>query len=411
MSQTYSYRAVLTSNDMFGSLNAIREATPLARCEEGFWLVTRHADVQKFSKRTGELSDFVSSDPRNMTGYADLRPYGTSEGPLATWITNKLLYSDPPKHTEMRQPVQHQFTRKAIETSAGQIAGDLCRATLAGLDGAAQFDVVADLAVPYVVGVSTRLLGIPEADVPQVYTWLTEVAKADNGAHMMDGGQVDAASEAISQLRDYLRQVASRRRSGESVPSQLLLSPPQPEEPLDDVTIDRMLEMLAGTSSTVGTIVTSFAALADAPDQWARLKDRSVSITAAVEELLRYTSVASGGTRFVIEPFSLHSVDFVPGDTVELDMRSANRDPRVFENPDSLDLGRSPNPHLVFGDGRHRCLGEHVVRVYTQAAVEVLVDTFSALSLPEGPPTLLEDRTGILGYESLKAEVSWAPSA
>lgn len=411
MPETYSYKAVLTGNDLFGGLNAIREATPLAWCEEGFWLVTRHADVQKFSKRTGEFSDFVSSDPRNMTGYADLRPYGTSDGPLASWITNKLLYADPPKHTQMRQPVQPQFTRKAIETSAGQIATDICRAALESLDRAAEFDVVTDLAVPYVVGVSTRLLGIPQADVPQVYRWLTEIAKADNGAHMMNGAQVGDASEAITQLREYLRQMSQRRRSGESVPSQLLLSPARSEEPLDEVTIDRMLEMLAGTSSTVGTIVTSFAALASSPDQWARLKTREVDLTTAVEELLRYTSVASGGTRFVIEPFSLHSVDFVPGDTVELDMRSANRDPRVFDNPDTLDLGRNPNHHLVFGDGRHRCLGEHVVRVYTQAAVEVMVDAFSTLSLPDGPPTLLEDRTGILGYESLKAQVAWAGAA
>ena len=411
MSETYSYKAVLTSDDLFGGLSRIREATPIAWCDEGFWLITRHADVQAFAKRSGKFSDHVTSDPTQMTGYAELRPYGQSGGPLESWITNKLLYTDPPKHTELRRPVQPEFTRKAIENSAGEIAGWICRTTLASLNRSSEFDVVTDFAVPYVVGVSTKLLGIPESDVPQVYLWLTEMAKADNGAHMMNSGQVRASGDAISQLRDYLRHVAGRRRDGEPVPPQLLLAPAGHESQLDEVRIDRMLEMLAGTSSAVGTIVTSFAALATARDQWARLKSRSVQTSVAVEELLRYTSVASGGTRFVTEPFTLHSVEFKPGDTVELDMRSANRDPRVFADPDVLDLSRSPNPHLVFGDGRHRCIGEHVVRVYTQAAIEGMVEAMSELSLPQGPPVLLEDRTGILGYEQLKAAASWEPAA
>ena len=411
MSETYSYKAVLTSDDLFGGLSRIREATPIAWCDEGFWLITRHADVQAFAKRSGKFSDHVTSDPTQMTGYAELRPYGQSGGPLESWITNKLLYTDPPKHTELRRPVQPEFTRKAIENSAGEIAGLICRTDPGRSEPFQRVRRRHGFRRALRRRGLDEVLGIPESDVPQVYLWLTEMAKADNGAHMMNSGQVRASGEAISQLRDYLRHVAVRRHDGEPVPPQLLLAPAGHESQLDEVRIDRMLEMLAGTSSAVGTIVTSFAALATARDQWTRLKSRSVETSLAVEELLRYTSVASGGTRFVTEPFTLHSVEFKPGDTVELDMRSANRDPRVFADPDVLDLSRSPNPHLVFGDGRHRCIGEHVVRVYTQAAIEGMVEAFTELSLPEGPPVLLEDRTGILGYEQLKAAVSWEPAA
>lgn len=403
------YRQVTASGDIYANLNAIRESQPIVECVGGFWLLTRHDACMSILKHDGALSDHVTSDHASVPEYhyEQHRPWGVDTA-VERWATRKLLYTAPPVHTALRETVQDQYMRKTLEETAVEVAREVCQETLAALGGATRFDVVADFAIPYAVGVAARLLGLPTDDRTQIYRWLTDMDKADNVTLMITAQEVADSDEAVQCLRRHIAQCYESRGDIEAPDSQepVMILHTAPGEPVSDAQIDRALELLAGTGSTVGTLVASFAALAAAPDQWAKLLDRTVAPRVAVEELLRFTSVASGAERVVTKPFTLDSTTFHVGDTLLLDLRAANRDPRVFDEPDKLDLARRPNPHLTFGRGTHRCLGEHLTRLETQVALEEWIRTYSAIATPNGGPTRISDREGILGYESLQAEVT-----
>jgi cytochrome P450 len=141
---------------------------------------------------------------------------------------------------------------------------------------------------------------------------------------------------------------------------------------------------MAGHDTTKSMISSGVRELLRHPEQAALLREDAGITNAAIEELLRYESplhVASGGGRWIAEPIVLHGVTLEPGVPVRLLLGSANRDPEIFDDPDSLQLDREAKPHLAFGKGVHFCLGAALGRLEGQVVIPRILRRFPDLAL------------------------------
>jgi cytochrome P450 PksS len=150
----------------------------------------------------------------------------------------------------------------------------------------------------------------------------------------------------------------------------------------DEVAAMIFLLMLAGHDTTANLIGSSILALLEHPEQAARLRDDASIAPAAVEELLRFTTpVPCGAARLTLEDVEFERTTIPKGSKVLGMIISANRDERVFERPEELDLGRDPNRHLTFAFGKHFCLGNQLARMEGQVAIRGLLQRFPDMAL------------------------------
>ena len=143
-----------------------------------------------------------------------------------------------------------------------------------------------------------------------------------------------------------------------------------------------MVVMLLATGATSSIIGTGMEALARRPEELERLhQDRSL-LNTAVEELLRFSSPAVN-LRITLEDVEVGGKRIPTGDVVFCMLGAANRDPEVFVDPDHLDLGRRPNPHLTFGGGIHQCLGAPLARMAAHVAFSRISARWSTVDVDE----------------------------
>ena len=140
----------------------------------------------------------------------------------------------------------------------------------------------------------------------------------------------------------------------------------------------------AGFETTMGLLSNGCAALAAHPDQWRRLRAEPALVSTAVDEFLRFDSPIQNAIRVCREPIVLDDHRIRPGRSVMLLLGAANRDPAAFADPDRLDIGRTPNPHLGFGGGLHRCLGTALARLMGEQVFTALAAGFTEIGRDHG---------------------------
>ncbi|KOU34645.1 cytochrome P450 [Streptomyces sp. WM6378] len=376
----------------------------------GFWAVTRHADVVRVLKDAGTFSSALGATQIRDPDPADLpfiRRMMLNQDPSPS---SRLRSSrgDPNSHGKLRRLVSRAFTPGRIDRFEG-LARERARALLAGArDGAEDgaFDLVADVTDDYALLNLTDLLGVPPGDRGLLLEWTERVIAYQDpdeppvlGA---DGQPVNPRSPAmLAEMFAYAQELAAYKR----------------ERPADDVMTslahselaDAELEMffflltVAGNDTVRGAAPGGFLALAEHPDERRKVTDGQVAVEVAVEELLRWHPPVLTFRRTAGRATVLAGQPIAAGDKVVVFHASANHDERVFADPHRLDLARTPNPHVSFGDGPHVCLGAHFARlqlkVLHQEALRMLPRTELA-----GPPRRLVSNF-INGIKSLPLKV------
>jgi cytochrome P450 PksS len=214
-----------------------------------------------------------------------------------------------------------------------------------------------------------------------------------------------ALPHAIAFLR-YIRSLVKARRANPE--DDLVTALVRAEEAGDQLSEDELVAMIslllvAGHETTVNLIGNGVLALLENRDQMGRLRDNPVLIKVAVEELLRYNGPLETATeRYAREDTTVAGVTIPRGEMVLAVLASANRDERQFEQPERLDLGREPNPHVAFGLGIHYCLGASLARLEGQIAIATLLRRTTNLKLT-APASALRWKRGLVlrGLESL----------
>ncbi|WP_019813953.1 cytochrome P450, partial [Saccharomonospora saliphila] len=300
---------------------------------------------------------------------------------------NSLLENEPPAHTRLRRLVSSAFARghverlrPAVERLAGTMVGTLAERIAA--DGEA--DLLDDLAQPLPIAVITELLGVPGDDGPTLVAWSNAIVKMYE--YGLSDGTRRAAEQAAEEFAEYLRALADqrRRRPGDDLLSHLAGS----ELTGDEVVATAVLLLMAGHEATVNVLGNGVHALLTHRHEWERLvagaKDPAV-VASAAEELIRYDAPLHLFERTATADVQIAGHRIAEGQKVAALLGAAARDPEVFDRPDTLDIGRSPNPHLGFGGGIHYCLGAPLARVEITAALAALARELPGLRPARAP--------------------------
>lgn len=352
----------------------------------GFWAVTRHADVVEVGRDPATYSSWLGG-----VMLADAPPESLAASRLM------MLYQDPPDHTRYRRLVSRHFTPRAVEAWRDRIEA-LAATIIDRVAPRGTCDLVADIAGEMPSLVVAALMGIPDEDGRRLYH-LTEVMhSADPG--LTDGERLAAVIEMHATATATA--AAKRRKPGDDLTSALVTAEIDGEKLTDDeLNWFFLLLVNAGGDTTRNLIAGGVQALLEHPDQLAALRANPDGLLpTAVEELLRWVSPVVHMRRTATVDTRLSGQPIARGEKVVVFYGSANRDERVFPDPDRFDLARDPNPHVAFGGGGpHFCLGSYFARLETAAVLRQIVTRLADLA-PAGPAPRLAS-TFVCGPRSM----------
>lgn len=343
------------------------------------WLITRYADVvsavrdpARFSSAGRVTAILEHLDPAQR---AEIRP-------LESNFAGGLINSDPPDHTRLRALVNTAFTPRVVENMRARVHAIVNELLDAAADRG-EMDVIRDLAYPLPAIVIAEMLGVPPQDRDQFKRWADQTA-AFQGTGRAEYDAVIASQQSLLAMREYIAGLATdrRRKPREDLLSQLVAAEEHGQKlTQEELTSTCVTLLIAGHETTTSLIGHGLLALLQHPDAMAELKNEPPLITTASEEFLRYDSPIQRNIRRAAQDFEFGGQRMKPGQLVILMLGAANRDPRQFSNPDTLDLHRKDNRHMAFGFGIHFCVGAPLARLEGPIAINTVLKRFPELSL------------------------------
>jgi cytochrome P450 len=309
----------------------------------------------------------------------------TNPGVLNGVEPPSLLVADPPEHARLRRLVSRAFTPRAVEGLRHRIQ-EVANTLLDDLNGRTHCDLVAAYASQIPIEIIAEMLGIPRNETPRLQAF------ADPSAKMLTStapswDDFKTAVAALREFEDYLAVHIDRLRRGGAENS--ILSAVLQDSELTDAEVRMFAGLLlgAGFITTTHAFGTAIVTLVGHPNQLARLLAHPEGWPNAVEEVLRYDSVAQIGARVATETLEIDGHIVRAGSTIFLLIGGANRDPAVFEHPETFDTTRvNARDHIGFGSGIHVCLGAALARMELHIGLQALFERFPHLALA-GEPT------------------------
>ncbi|MFD9035247.1 cytochrome P450 [Streptomyces sp. NPDC059567] len=387
------------------AFRVLRDRRPVAWQEEydvlgwppgpGFWAVTRHADVVRVLKDSADYSSCLGATQIRDPDPADL-----------PFIRRMMLNQDPPEHGRLRRLASRAFTPGRIGRFAGTARARARELLKAAVDAGPEVDLVRAVTDDYALLNLTDLLGVPAGDRGLLLTWTERVIAYQDPDEppVLDerGRPVNPRSPAmLAEMFDYARELAAykRKHPADDIMTALATSELLPAE----LEMFFFLLTVAGNDTVRSAAPGGLLALAEHPDARRRLWSGAVTTDRAVEELLRWHPPVLSFRRTAVRDTELAGRPIAAGDKVVVFHASANHDERVFTDPHRLDLDRTPNPHVSFGEGPHVCLGAHFARLQLRVLHEEVRDTLEDLTLTAPPRRLVSNF--INGIKSLPVRV------
>ncbi len=380
----------------------IRAETPVAWVEAPdsvhppFWLVSSYDDVMRMSKDNATFLNNPQSVVFSLTDGIEFAKNLTGGSPH---LVASLVTFDAPIHMKYRKLTQEWFMPKNLRSVEDEIR-ELARATVQRLIEASDseggaVDFVKLVSAPYPLHVVMQIMGVPEEDEPRMLM-LTQQMFGGQDEDLNQSGMADMTPEQITQLvagavKDFEAYFAKLTAEKRSQPTgdvaSIIANAAVDGEPLNDRDMMGYYIILAaaGHDTTSASTAGAMLALAQDPEQFARVKaDRSL-LAGIVEEAIRWTSPVQHFMRTAAEDTEIGGQRIAKGDWLMMNYVAANHDPAQFENPRRFDAARSPNRHLAFGAGAHQCLGLHLARLEMRILFEALLDRIERVELAGEP--------------------------
>ncbi|MEU9336211.1 cytochrome P450 [Streptomyces sp. NPDC048290] len=384
----------LTGVDFDPVLRKLMDEGPVTRVRlpngEGWaWLVTRYDDVR-----------MVTNDPRFSREAVMDRPV-TRLAPHFIPARGAVGFLDPPDHTRLRRSVAPAFTARGVER-VRERSRRMLDELLDELERAGPpADLTEAVLSPFPIAVICELMGVPAADRHGMHTWTQLILSSSHGA--------DVSERAKQEMGAYFAElIGSRENStGEDVTSLLGAAVGRAEVTLQEAVGLAVLLQIGGEAVTNNS-GQMFYLLLTRPELADRLRAEPAIRPQAIDELLRYIPHrnAVGLSRIATEDVEIAGHTIRAGDAIYVSYLAANRDPDVFPDPETIDFGRTPNPHVAFGFGPHFCPGAMLGRLESELLVDGLLDRLPGLRLAV-PPQDVPFKKGALirGPEALP--VAW----
>jgi len=343
------------------------------------WVITRHDDLVWMTRNHEQFSNAVmANDP--LPAYPAIYE---SDNEIYDFVksyqADMFIQYDRPDHLEMRKVLHAYFTPKSMEEWRPLVKS----ATAELLDAAEErgnIDLMTDLAVPLPVLVIAEMMGVPESERGHIRMLAEKLLNIGRG----EPDRMRLLAEGMKGMDEYVNPMVEERMVNpkDDFISVLAAGEKSGVFTREQVLINAALLLLAGHETTINLICNGTLSFMNNRDQWDILKsDTQGMMVRATEEALRYDSPVKSISRIAGEDVEMRDKQIKKDDRIRWFISSANRDPEKFENPDTMDITRWPNPHVAFGAGIHHCLGATIARVEGQEVFRELADRYPNLEL------------------------------
>jgi cytochrome P450 len=346
--------------------------------EPGYWAVLKHADVIHVAREP-----VLFSASEGGVVLENLAPDALES------MRMMLLAMDPPRHVDYRRPLAPSFKARVMAQLEEGIRS-ICREIMVRAAEQRDVEFVHDVTAPLPTQVIGELMGLPREDWEMLHALAERQTRSSDPDAQSTGplADDDTGSWAID-MAMYGIQFAQARRAAEPRDdvTSLILATDFNGHPMNDIEFGSFFVQLvtAGNDTTQGMLSNGLLALFENPDQLELLRDDPSLTTSAVEEILRYENPLHYFRRTATADTEIRGVPIAEGDKVAMMYTSANRDEDTFDDPQTFDIRRNPNPHLSFGIAEHYCLGVHLARLEGRVFFEELLGTFPTIELTGDP--------------------------
>ena len=331
-----------------------------------FWALLKYEDIR-----------YVSSNPALFTSTKGITipDPALPENPVQE---GNLIFTDPPRHRELRKLINTGFTRRRVQVLEPKIRA-IVYGLLEDVQPGGGLEFAEGIAAPLPTRMIAELLGAPPDDWEQFRRWSDACTGVADPEIELD------SFAAIGELYEYFIQlIAARRTHAEDDILSVLSDAEIDGEKLtdDDLLNFAFLLLVAGNETTRNLIALGTLALIAHPEQCAKLVGDPSLIPGAVEEMLRWTTPVTHMARTATADVEIRGQRIKEGDTIVMLYGSANRDEDVFGNDaEEFKIDRHPNPHIAFGCGEHSCIGSQLARLEACVLFEVLLGRYPKLEL------------------------------
>jgi cholest-4-en-3-one 26-monooxygenase len=346
--------------------------------DEGYWAVTRHADVKYVSTHPEIYSSCLNT--------AIIRFHEHMQRDAIDAQRLILLNMDPPEHTRVRQIVQRGFTPRAIRALEERLRSRALSIVEGARAHSGPFDFVTEVACELPLQAIAELIGVPQDDRIKIFEWSNKMIAYDDPEYAITE---EVGAESAAELISYAMNMAADRKQcpAKDIVSTLVAAEDEGNLGSDEFGFFVLMLSVAGNETTRNAITHGMHAFLTHPEQWELYKSTRPATTA--EEIVRWATPVVSFQRTATQDTELGGKQIKKGDRVGIFYASANHDPEVFENPDSFDITRDPNPHLGFGGGGpHYCLGKSLAVLEIDLIFNAIADAMPNLTLAGDPRRL-----------------------
>lgn len=328
----------------------------------------------------------------------------------ANTFFNHMMGSDGKKHKRLRSSVSDYFRVSHLEQLKpiiSKICSDLAVEIINKSKNNESIDLVNDYAEKIPILVIANLLGMTDSNLVKMRKWSKIISRGiDTISSTVE--DIEKTKIAIQEFMNYIKEYIVYRKNDSTDTMIGHLISLEKNKVLSENELISMISFLfvAGHETTINSIGNGLWLLLSHPEQLQMIKNDNSLLPNAVEEIFRFESpIQRSSFRMSVESIIINGFLIEPETQISIAIGSANRDEKIFKDPDKFDILRTPNPHIAFGVGVHNCLGKHLARIEAALSIECFINNFSNLELISSKPNW-DGRSLLRGLKDLKVKNS-----